>query len=389
MPADTTVKYFHSGMLGAPAMNGVAAALIAVLDACLVNGFSSQTADSVAIASGVGTVNRASGHPFEVGVVAALAGATVTGGSINGQHRVLSIGATSWTFDATGLPDQSATGTITQKVAAAGWAKTFTGTNLAAYKSVDVAATGCLMRVDDAGTTNARVVGYASMTDVNTGLLPFPTAAQVSGGCFWVKSSTADATLRSWVLVGDQRGFTMFVNYGGATSSITMAFGDFESKRPSDAFGCQLCAPSNSIAGNTNTSLDLAYINSVSAQEQWAPRGVAGVGSAVQLRRSAVVPCGTASGVFSGSTSSAFVAYPNLADNGFYVSPMTLAEFSASNYCLRGLMPGVYFSAQAIGTAVFATRDKVSGITALPGRSLMALVNGTGPLFVDITGPWR
>jgi hypothetical protein len=34
-----------------------------------------------------------------------------------------------------------------------------------------------------------RASGYESMSDVNTGTGPFPTAAQVAGGGYWEKSA--------------------------------------------------------------------------------------------------------------------------------------------------------------------------------------------------------
>jgi hypothetical protein len=46
------------------------------------------------------TVTRGAGHPFEPDVVTELSGATVSGGSINGQHKVTSATATSYTFPA-------------------------------------------------------------------------------------------------------------------------------------------------------------------------------------------------------------------------------------------------------------------------------------------------
>src|SRR5574337_1914064 len=60
----------------------------------------------------------------------------------------------------------------------AGWAKPYSGTNLAAYR----AATGnrFYFRVDDSGTVEARISGYETMSDVNTGTGQFPTTAQIS-----------------------------------------------------------------------------------------------------------------------------------------------------------------------------------------------------------------
>ena len=60
----TDVKYFHSSQVGAPVMSqgGAAGLLIALLDACLVDGFGLKTVDSIVVASGVATANVSTGH---------------------------------------------------------------------------------------------------------------------------------------------------------------------------------------------------------------------------------------------------------------------------------------------------------------------------------------
>ena len=193
--ANTTVKYYHSAMSGVATLNGTAGSLISVLDACLVTGFNLKTADSLVVAGGIATLTISAGiGAFEVDAVALVAGATPSG--LNGEKRVLSVTTNTITFAATGISDQTATGTITAKLAPAGWEKVYSGTNLAAYRSSDVSGTRMYMRVDDTGTTNARVVGYESMTDVNTGVMPFPTSLQQSGGYYWPKASAANGTAR-------------------------------------------------------------------------------------------------------------------------------------------------------------------------------------------------
>lgn len=380
----SSVKYLHSAMTGAPTLNGTAGSLIAVLDACLVNGFGSGVVDSIVVSGGIATVARSQGHPFEVDSIAEITGATP--GALNGLKRVLSVpNINTYTFDATGVSNQTAGGTITHKLAGAGWLKQFSSTNLAAYKSSNVASTGCLMRVDDTGTTNARVVGYESMTDISTNLVgPFPTAAQVSGGVFWAKSASADATSRPWVIVADDRAFYMFVNYGAAlTNSITMHFGDFLSNKSPDAYGCSICAPGSSIVGAGSSSTDLALNTEATAASQWIARGVSGLGSSATCRRNVVMPMVTGA-VFSGAGSFAF---PNPADNGIYLCPFSLIE-NAGTLSYRGNLPGMYFVPQNVSNS-FSTRDPLTGVTSFPGRSFRAIANGSGALFADITGPWR
>lgn len=388
----TDVKYMHSSMTGAPTLSGQAGTLIALLDACLVNGFGLGTLDSLVIAGGVATATRAAGHPFEVDSVALVAGATVTGGTVNGERKVLSVTGTTYTFDATGLADQTATGTITHKVAPAGWAKEFNATNLAVYKSSDVAATACRLRVDDTGTNNARVVGYQTMTDVNTGIGPFPTAAQVSGGAYWGKSASADATTRPWIIVADARGFYLAVSWNSGSAYQTAFFGDIASNKSTDAYGCVLQASNSSITSSTpgvTSGSELSYSNPAAEQQGWLARNALGVGgSKTFIKSAAALTLGTF-GIFSGSNSGSptMIQYPNPADNGLYLTPLMICELTPNTF--RGVFPGYRYAAQNLGATTFTTRDKVAGVSGMAGRSLIAVGNNVGFAFIDITGPWR
>lgn len=385
MPVDTTVKYFHSGMAGAPTLNGTAGAMIALLDACLVNGFGSGTVDSVVIASGVATVTRAAGHPMEVGAIASISGATVSGGSINGEQKVLSVGTTTYTFDATGLSDQTATGTITHKLAPAGWTKAFSGTNLAAYKSSNVAATGCYLRVDDTGTTNARLKGFLTMSDVNTGTGEFPTT--VSGGQYLGKSSVADSSVRAWRMFADDRGVYLRIGFGtvAAATAITF-FGDINSKKPTDPYRFGIIAGTTSyVSGSSAISESAEYSAPNTSNGFFLARGVSGIGSAVAANRGAMAPYGNNAGMRSGEGQ---MHYPNPADNGVYLTQMLVSEATNSLGVFRGEMPGIYFCPHNLSGA-FADGDRLSAVEGLTGKTLMATkVSTNGAAFFDITGPW-
>lgn len=393
MPTDTTVKFIHSAMVGAPALSGTAGAMIALLDALLVNGFGSGTVDSVVIAGGVATVTRSAGHSFEIGTVALIAGATITGGSINGEQRVTGVTTTTYTFDATGLSNQAATGAITHKVAPLGWTKVYAGTNLAAYKSSDVAATGCLLRVDDTGTKAARVVAYEAMSDVNTGTGQYPPNSQVAGGGYWPKSSTADATARPWELAGDTRLFYVPVQFqaGSTANSLLAVFGDIISAKSPDAYSCVLHSsptdPTASGAGTISTEFDNGDSTTMTGGATVLSRAYTGLGTPVSLRKSFSTFVGSNAGVRSGSTGGSLMAYPNYADGGLYLVPHFLSE--TNNLVLRGQSPGFYCAPQSIGSAQFANRDSVNGVAGLPGRTLKALNSSTGVFFFDVTGPWR
>ena len=75
-PVDTSVKYLHSGMTGAPVLSGAIGSMIAVLDACLVDGFALKSVNSLVVASNIATINVSTGITAEVGAVVLVAGAT-------------------------------------------------------------------------------------------------------------------------------------------------------------------------------------------------------------------------------------------------------------------------------------------------------------------------
>lgn len=390
--ADTTVKFLHSAMPGAPVLTGQAGSLIGMLDACLVNGFGSGTVDSIVIAGGIATVTRGAGHPAEVGTVMLIAGATVSGGTINGEQKALTVVGNTYTFDATGLADQTATGTITHKVASAGWEKTFSGTNLAVYKPLDVTATGCSLRVDDTSPQSARVVGYEAMADINTGTGPFPTAAQIGGGGYWQKSNASDATARAWSLASDGKMFYLLTQHTGSTStsvSSTAAFGDPLPVGSVDPYGCVIsCAPGAypTGTGNGTTELDVSE-PSGAAPGLFMARSITGFGGAIQLRKMAHVFGSISSTPRSGSPFSGALPFPNPADGALYVGSLHITEHLTSTF--RARLPGFYYAPQAIGPSVFAPRDRVEAVAGLPGRTLRAMPSPTGVFFVDSTGPWR
>lgn len=386
-----TVKYFHSDLTGAPVLNGTAGAMIALLDACLVNGWGTGTVDSVVISGGIATVTRGAGHPFEPDMVAEISGATVSGGSINGQKKVLTVAGNTYTFDATGIANQTATGTITHKIAPLGFTKAFNSTNLAAYRSSDATGTQFYLRVDDSGTTNARVVGYETMTAISTGDRAFPTEAQLSGGMFWPKSNAADSSVRQWSLYGNGKTFYLCVRWSSGAGSVGVvgSFGDLIKTGSTDAYAAYIHGPSSSITGSTpgGSTVEMDYTSNGSADVR-AARSYTGVGSPVTMSRNYPVFVNSTSGYRSGETAPAnHIPFPNASDGGVYVAPWFAAEGATG--VLRGRYPGFYAFPQKIGATTFTQREKISAITGLTGRKVMVQNSSTGAYCFDVTGPWE
>lgn len=383
----TNTKIFSSTMPGAAVLSGTAGALISILDACLVTGYGAGSVASLSVTAGVATATYAASHPFEKGMVAEFAGATPA--ALNGQKRILSATTNSVTFDATGVADGAATGTITSKVAPAGWEKLYAGTNLAAYRSLNPASTHCVLRVDDTGTTTARVRGYESMTDVSTGTGPFPTSGQSAGGLYVSKSQTASATARPWRIVADDRGFYWLpvIDSGTQTQGQSYFFGDLIPIKSNDPYACVLAGRINDSSG-TYYDYGLLYSDNTLTQtsNQYAPRAPNALGGAVQAACIHAVPINSWN-YYSGAVG---FAYPAQADNGLTLGPLACCHTTG----LRGWYPGVYSSNQIVNAA-FSSGDLISGSGAMAGREVMAVNLGyttiganRGTLFFD-TGDWR
>lgn len=373
---DTTVKYFTSAMAGAPTLNNTAGALIAVLDACLVNGWGSQVASSVVIAGGVGTATLPSTpSAIEQGVVLFTGAAAPA--ALNGERKVTAVGANTIVFDATDLADGAATGTITVKAAPAGWVKAFTGTNLAAYKSANVQASGRLLRVDDTTTTYAGVRGYEAMSDINTGTGIFPMVSQQATNV-WLKGDSA--TAKPWFIVANDRMVYVGVAPQAAspTQFVIYSFGDAASRKSVDAYRTVLFA-----ATSTTVSAVVAY-NPVPAtsgtyHSKYAARSYAAIGSPVPLTQTWLQSSG-----FSGYNG---LAFPNAPDNGILVAPISLLESTS----VRGELPGILASPQAAGANI-ADGQLISGVSGynrtLLYRQACQAAGVFGGVFFDLTGPW-
>lgn len=390
----TSVKHFHGSMDGAPALNGVAGSLIAVLDACLVNGWGLKTAASITVAGGVATATFSVVHGFAQDAIIQVAG--VTPAELNGEKRVLSATPLSLTFDATGVSDGPATGAITVKIAPVGWEKAFSGTNIAVYRSRDVTGTRAYLRVDDTGTTVARVVSYESMTDVNTGVGPFPTAGQMAGGGYWPKANTATAIARTWTVVADSK--TVYYHCCATEGTLGVAgllynFGDFTSLKSGDAFAALLTYGSvATLASGTAVEQSSIGYSSVD-QIGWVVlmRSFTSLGAAIAGGRVLDGLRSTGNGNAGAVPNTLVPNYPNGPDNGLYLARQAIVE---PGVAYRGRQRGVHFPLNPCA-ASFNYLDKIDGQGPLAGRKLLAVRHGiatsqvgAGVAFFDITGPW-
>jgi len=321
------VKYFHSGMAGAPVLSGQAGTLISILKTCLINGFNTKTVNSLVVTSNVAVATISAGsHGFTVGSIIKVAGASPDG--LNVEAKVTAVTNTTVTFATTGISDQTATGTITMFFAPlGGWSEVYAGTtNKLVLRSDDITGTRLYYQFDDTAANLVSFRGYESMSDAVTGVDPFPTFAQQSGTFGIPKSSTSDSTARNWWIIGDGKLFYMGIAYASPYPSAFMPFciGEPISYKAGDA-KCGICC------GST-------YLQSqVGENRNWyVARNMAQSGKSGKH---------TVWSAFSTFGTNANVVFPALADNGVHLGKVYFSDsdvITNGNYQLRGEMPGWY-----------------------------------------------
>lgn len=395
----TAVKWIRHDMRGAPEIKGNApGALLAALKALLVTGWGSTTALSVSVDAGIATATFNAGSSFTEHAVVLVAGATPA--ALNGEARVLTASNTQITF-ATTAPDGLATGTITIKNAPAGWEEVFSGTNKSVFRHTDVTGARFYLRVDDSNGLFARVRGYETMSDIDTGTGMFPLNSQISGGWYWHKAASSNATAIPYLLAADAKQVLQAIAYGvsdDAAYAMTGVFGFGEGVHlnpAGDAFATVL-----SGSGSSNANLYYGALSGAISDSNGSSggavfaRGWQGLGGSIFARP---VPEGGGSTAFSGADNTLGAA-PSPIDGSVKMVRMLLKEQGAPGL-LRSVTPGCYFVPQKLDYMLYAAQFALhDGGGALAGRKFAAIFLGiggsysdsrSGTAFVDVTGPWR
>ena len=207
MVASTDIKYYLFTNTGAPQLSNNFGCMIDLLDACLVNGFGSQTVSTLTASGTTVTATFGSAHNFMPYQVIKIAGATQT--EYNGEFRILTVpNVDSITFQLAAAPSvTTATGTISCSLPPLGWLKPFSGTGKAAYRSSNalLASRPFLRVVDalDAAYTStyakyAKVGIVEDMTDIDAMLgvqAPYDSANPDKN---WVGTGSGTTGINGW-----------------------------------------------------------------------------------------------------------------------------------------------------------------------------------------------
>ncbi len=269
---------------------------------------------------------------------------------------------------------------------AAGWSKPFTGTNTAVFRQG--AGNQFYLDVNDnaalggAIANEANVRGYETMTAVATGTGQFPTSAQIAGGIFVRKSSTASGTARVWTVIADDRTFYLFVQTADTAGQWwCFGFGDFYSYLAgTDGYRTFIMgrAVTGATAANERADVVTSTWNAVAGH--YMARTYTGLGGAVAAGKSGDALVG-ATGVMAG-----LMTVPNTVDGRIWIAPVKLVETTA--IVVRGKMRGFYHWMHT--AASFGDQDTVSGTGPYVGRTfLLFKTTGNAAAYcMDVTGPW-
>lgn len=392
------VKWIHSGMRGAPQISGTDGTLIAALDAFLLNGFGQVTALSVTVSGGIATAALNAGQSFDKHAVVLVEGAT-TPAALNGEARVLTATNSSITW-ATSAPDGAATGVVTIKVAPVGqWEKVFSAANKAVYRSTDTQGARFYYRIDDSGTTAARLRGFESMSDIDTGAGLFPTDVQINGGGYLPKSTNANATAVSYQMVADSRAVLVAVAAASSTNATyrTAPVRGFGSMIPialeGDAWAEVVSCATVALPSTSFGAFDAAV--STGNLSIFAARPAGGIGSSVAAdARSYAANMGNTANSGADGMMGSVASAPNgrLMYSRRYIT-------QGSDAAPRAEIPGVLYIPQSGALSYISPGDVITGSGAMQGRLLLAVGNrpansnisaaATGVTLLDISGPWR
>lgn len=408
------IRFYNSAMADAPQLTNAWGTLTTMLDAVLVNGFNSKTVSSMTRTGTVVTVNFAAAHGYIVEQIIRISSANET--DYNGDKKVKSVPtSTSLTFDIDTTPTTPATGTITALTSPLGWGISQTGTDRRVYKTLTPTASSLSLRVNNQYNAiwNANYAKFGKISaardfsDVDTpigrtipdayvrndqaggsgssaynglykwyynryGIPPYDELTQSGGGAIPVEP---------WTLIGDDRGFYLFINNANANSFY--CFTEFESYKTNDTGNTLMMSHYITQTANaTGISLYNSYAESIQSGSTVGKLlfsdelGFSSVGASFFSLG------GKSSGYFESGIDTG-VSYPNLTTNGVLLYPCYIQQANGS---VRGIMPGLKWIINNVGNSIANNT-----IITLDGKTYLFMTapsrtGNNGKVAFDLTG---
>ncbi len=277
---------------------------------------------------------------------------------------------------------------------AAGWAKEFSGTNKAVYRPPS--GTRFRLRVQDdaprAAPFNdgceARLRGFETMSNVDTGTEAYPTTVNVANGIIMRKSTSGDSTSRAWVCVADARTLYFFAKTGDFTGYASFMFGDFYSLKTSPTHNSiiigrviEQIAATPSADPAVERLDNLAAITAV-ATGHYTARPESGQANAINVGKHG-------NAAHSAVTLVGLLQYPNPSDAALHLSPVHIHEIQGP--ALRGRLRGFWHFLHPVGSPV-NDGDTWSGTGPLSGKTFLAIKptpNGLGTFVMETSDTWE
>lgn len=295
------------------------------------------------------------------------------------------------------------TNPLVNSVTALGWLEYYSATNIRAYRQ-GTGSNQVYLRVNDSATATgadesagsptakeARIRGYNAMTGVSTGTGPFPTVAQKASGHFPRKSTTADATTRAWVLIGDHLTFYTGV-LTGDTASVYHAwvFGDFYSLKTNDTTRSIISCRATTESSGTGSEevLDLLVpVSAINATTYTSGSTSGDLGGTTAGKMGDLSLTAWAGGSNSQALNG-ITAYKNPADTTIYISPVKVITNTGGN-TVRGRMRGFWHFCHAIANVSDA--DTLTGSGDLAGKSFVIIkqTGNTGVYCIETSNTWE
>lgn len=212
---------------------------------------------------------------------------------------------------------------------------------------------------------DARVYSYETMSAVATGTGMTPVSGTIS---VWRKSSTADATTRTWIVVADDRTVYLFVLALDTNTPYTAGLaGDFYSMVPNDPYRFMIMANTAETAGALSAANQLVGVllsTNVAQAGKYIQRNYIGLGVATPVCLLADSRLNTSTIVWGGNNQ-----YPNGPDGGLWIVPVFIGETTLVN--IRGRLRGLYYPGHL--AVNFTDGDTISGANAYAGKTFLVI----------------